>query len=291
MGKITKNNQKSYRVCHCEPSHAEKQSACPPFCLWLKAKPKNLAWRSSKKCILYVILALTTFILSSTSYAEWKPITTYVEHDYFQCEDVIIHSAKFNPSLITLQALVAPPPGNRAQYILDKTNSIIAINAGFFTPDLKPIGLIKSNNKILSKLHKTSWWSIFYIKNGVPYIKLPKNWKNSKHIEFAVQAGPRLIVSKKITQVKDNDSKTPRSAIGINEKNEVVLAIAPTPGLTLKEWANCLLKPAPQGPSLKDAMNLDGGSSSQMSIKYKDTQFDDHGLVPVPSFITVKSKK
>ena len=45
-----------------------------------------------------------------------------------------------------------------------RTDSLIAINGGFFSPDFEPLGLRIEQSQQRNPLKKTSWWGVFYIK-------------------------------------------------------------------------------------------------------------------------------
>ncbi|MFW5976504.1 MAG: phosphodiester glycosidase family protein [Bacillota bacterium] len=101
------------------------------------------------------------------------------------------------------------------------------------------------------------------------------DWDN-KNLKSIVQAGPRLIKKGKITitgfeeqfQTDVIQGRAPRSALGVTEDNHLILVSVDgrqgqlSIGMTLMELANFLKK-----LGLKEAVNLDGGYSTQMVVR------------------------
>ena len=238
--------------------------------------------------ILIFLLNVCILFCSSSSNADWQRATGSIEYNNLTCGGIVIHAVRFKPNNVSISNFVQPPPGNFAENILINKNTDVVINGAYFTPEVIPIGLLINKGTKLSRLHKTSWWSIFYLKNNLPNIVLPNSIDNLNKIDFAIQAGPRLIIRGRTPKLKESEGKTPRSAIGIDKSNNVILATSAPNVLFMKDWAMCLRNK--NGLDLISAMNLDGGSSSQMSFKKNGEQINYRGLSPVPSFILIKNK-
>jgi uncharacterized protein YigE (DUF2233 family) len=79
---------------------------------------------------------------------------------------------------------------------------------------------------------------------------------------MAIQAGPRLVVNGKVPKLKSEISQ--KTAIGINRKGEVILLTTLYP-FSVNELAKLMAKPESKGGlGCRYALNLDGGSSSQL---------------------------
>ena len=240
--------------------------------------------------LILVIYLLASPLFISNAFANWVPLAKSIDFAVFTCNNVHLKTVRFYPSNVKIENLVYPKPGNIAKAVITTEKASVVINGGYFTPEIKPIGLIINNNSTLSKIHNTSWWSIFSITDNKPNIALPKHLSIKKRLSFAVQAGPRLIVNNQILSFKESEGQVPRSAIGIDFKGRIIIAMAPLPGLSMKDWALCLKKKFPHGPGCFNAMNLDGGSSSQISIRGNNFKLDEVGLSSVPSFIVIWNK-
>lgn len=240
--------------------------------------------------LLVALLTLFSIQLAPVSSFAWSKINKGIEHKYFNCENTSYHIVKLNPGLVNISSVVFRPYGKFAKDVISQNNADVVINGSFFTPEQSPIGLIISDGIQLSKVHKTSWWSIFYIEKNIPKISLARDISSFTDVSFAIQAGPRLIINESIPNFKNKNEVAPRSAIGIDKENNIFMAVSKN-GITNEALAKCLMKKYPEGPELINAMNLDGGSSTQMAVRINGETNSDASIIPVPNFIIVKSKE
>lgn len=168
-----------------------------------------------------------------------------------------------------------------AQY----SNALISINGGFFDQDFNPLGLRISEGALLNSIKPISWWGVFYIKNNKPYIVSLKRFSFNKSIDFAIQSGPRLLVEGKAPSLKQGIAD--RSALGITADNKVIILVSTNAAMTTDELAHLL-----KSPPLYciNAINLDGGSSSQLYARIKSFQLNVRGFSNVSDAIVVKKK-
>ncbi len=100
---------------------------------------------------------------------------------------------------------------------------------------------------------------------------LGKGWQDA---DFIVGVGPRLVANGRVYMTADEEEfpadirigRAPRSAVGITKDGKYLLAVVDgrqshSVGLTLTDWAKLLVK-----FGARDALNLDGGGSSDLVI-------------------------
>ena len=166
----------------------------------------------------------------------------------------------------------------------------LTINGGFFSPDFKPLGLRVQNGTTRSYLKKTSWWGVFYIKNKQPHIVSQRYYPKNMRMEFAIQAGPRLLVNGHIPKLKGGYAE--RSALCITHKGEVVITITEHAPLTTRQFAQILKKPASKGGiDCYQALNLDGGNSSQLYARINDFSLKVTSFHDVTDAVIVQPRK
>lgn len=159
-------------------------------------------------------------------------------------------------------------------------HAVIGINGGFFTPDLKPLGLRIDQGKIKSPLRNTAWWGIFFTRGEQAFIVAPRAFKADKNINFAVQSGPRLIINGRIPSLKPGVAN--RTALGITRDNKIILLVTSHFPLTTDELAAFMQASEAQGGlACVNALNLDGGSSTQLYATLNDFTLN------IPSFAQV----
>jgi len=199
-------------------------------------------------------------------------------------ERTTIHAFEIDPAKVRLDIVIAgksKPDGTTVDDLARRNKAALVINGGFFSEERKSIGLLVQSGKTINPIHKTSWWSIFGLKNGTPFIATPKEFVPSADISMAVQAGPRLVVEGAVPKLKDDFA--PRSAIGITKDNNVILVVTEGIPISLKELAKRMKNSRFEGGlECPNAMALDGGGSTQLFAKIKKFELSIEGL----SYIT-----
>ena len=190
-----------------------------------------------------------------------------------------------NQQLGIMLAKDTPSKDGSAPTLKRSSHSLIAINGGFFTPKREPIGLRISNHQILNPLKSISWWGIFSVKNQTASITSPYHFHHQNDIDFAIQAGPRLLVSKKIPTLKPGFAN--RTALGITTNGQVILLVTENLPITTTELAKIMRK---QPLDCADALNLDGGGSTQLYAHMKRFHLDVPGFSQVSDAVVVKPR-
>jgi len=202
-----------------------------------------------------------------------------------------IHALKINPSLYSLGIASASQLERRAAHVTTYakwSNSLIAINGGFFSPDYEPLGLRISSGKLLNPMRQISWWGIFTLKNNQPAIVSNDQYQADNSPEFAIQSGPRLLQKGQVVSNIKELADT-RSALCINKTGQIVIIVTEHLPLTPTVLANRIRRTESQGGlSCQDAINLDGGHSSQLYAKIGETIINIPNLSPVADAIIVR---
>lgn len=173
--------------------------------------------------------------------------------------------------------------------LVDLNKAVIGVNGGFFSPDLRPLGLRIDQGQIKNPMKATSWWGVFYTQDSQAYITSPKNFKNNKNINFAIQSGPRLIINGQIPNLKTAFSN--RTALGITRDGKIILLVTGRFPLDMDELAHIMLASTDEGGlNCIDALNLDGGSSTQLYAKVNNFTLNVPSLALVADAVLVIPK-
>ena len=150
--------------------------------------------------------------------------------------------------------------------LVDKSRAVLGINANFFDEHSRPLGVVISNGNFHQDVHKggNTLTGIFQRSRRGPSI-IHRGDFSSKKISEAIQAGPRILTNKKAVTVRANsNAHSRRSGVCIDEENRVVFFITSGMlGVTIPELQTLLRLPE---IACKDALNLDGGGSSQLFL-------------------------
>jgi exopolysaccharide biosynthesis protein len=162
----------------------------------------------------------------------------------------------------------------------------VVINGGYFGKDGKSLGLRVCDGKKFGGLHPANW-GVFFIEDGKARVLHTRGFarqhKRLQGITQAVQCGPRLVVDGRTTDLKPQVAR--RTALGIQRDGKVVVAVSDGV-LSFQEWAK--LWADKSGLNCRDALNLDGGGSTQISLKTKKKSLEVSGSWPVPDAIVIE---
>jgi len=177
-----------------------------------------------------------------------------------------LYAFKFSPTRYTLRLARAVDGGESGTDILTlakMAHALVAVNGGFFSPDATPLGLRVQDGQQLNPIKPISWWGVFRMEKGKPYISTWRDFSLNPKVSFAIQAGPRLLVNGTIPSLKPGNAD--RTALCITTQGEVVVVATANASLTLQQLAQHLRARSQHGGlDCVDALNLDGGTSTQL---------------------------
>lgn len=242
---------------------------------------------------IYLFLILISLIsFSSYSATRWQQLDPGIEYQdleggiltpWSHIHVFRIDLTKNKLGLVTAKHLSLKNAS--ADQFAERSNALISINGGFFDHKFNPLGLRINNNKLQNPLKRISWWGIFYIKNNQPYITNVRRFNYDNDIEFAVQSGPRLLIKGNIPSLKVGSAD--RTALGITPDGKLIILVSTNTPMSTNELAQ-ILKAPPLYCS--DAINLDGGSSSQLYAHINKFQLNVHGFSNVSDGVIVKPR-
>jgi len=250
------------------------------------------------KIIIRIIISLLFILGTSLSYGKtsWQTLAKGLQYTQLTISPGFpngsIHAFKFNLKNYRLDLDLTHnnqyPLLSVKSLVLEK-KALLGINGGFFTPDLKPVGLRIKNHQVQSPIKNISWWGVFYIKNNKAYIVKKSHFKNQNSIKLAVQSGPRLIINGRIPRLKPGLAH--RSALCITKQGDVIILATQNLLISTKQLANIIRKPLPKnGLGCYNALNLDGGNSTQLYANIGTFQLNIPSFVPVADALLVYPK-
>ena len=246
-----------------------------------------------KKTLFLLVLCL----LPSFAFADWKMVEPGI--DYRREGEPTVHFFRIDPARYRLDLLLASDYKVAAltmENYRTKSGALFVINGGFFDESFRSLGLLHRNGQTINPVREVSW-GIFLIDAKGPRIIQRKDWLPSRAVasavlreaawksdgvKTAIQVGPRLVVDGKVQTFKEAEPSR-RSAIGITPEGLIEIVLSENL-LTLKEWAETLQKDCP------NALNLDGGGSSQLSAAFSGLSLKIDGMTTVPNAVAVFKK-
>lgn len=193
---------------------------------------------------------------------------------------------RLDPGLIELRAIHAPALLDAAGFRA-AAGGIAAINGHYFDPAYKPLGLLVSEGRELSRLRRVDH-GIFGVAAGRPFLDHARSFKAPKALEFAIECGPRLVVDGQPLQLKQGVAR--RTAIGYDGSGRILL-IATEGVIALLDLADFAARPlAGGGLAAVGLLNLDGGSSTMFDLHTASRHVAIRSAVEVPVGVVVKRR-
>jgi exopolysaccharide biosynthesis protein len=186
-----------------------------------------------------------------------------------------------------------------------ESDAVAVVNAGFFTPERRPTGLLVSAGRTLSPFVPRAGGAgsgVFLLENGTAsLIARDQVGKRSfQDVTLAIQAGPRIIEpGGKNGIVSDDGARANRTVIGTDGRGRVVLAVVLGPagwasGPTLYELQHLLgdhgLGRTSTELAFRFALNLDGGPSTGMHVRSHERALDAPESAPVHSVLALRAR-
>lgn len=247
---------------------------------------------SRQTIALLKILFFAFFTQTAFAGTEWRELSPGLEYQDLSASLLTpwSHIHAFRISLQDNQlSLISASDMDRPHASVDDfsrfSKALLAINGGFFDNQYKPLGLRVNNHKQKSAIKQISWWGVFYTRNKKAYITPANQFNFNRSINFAIQSGPRLLVNNRIPPLKAGRAE--RSALGITHDGRIIILVTDNMPLSTTELAQ-LMKAKPL--DCENALNLDGGSSSQLKAKINAFQIDVHGFSNVSDAVLVKQR-
>ncbi len=165
--------------------------------------------------------------------------------------------------------------------------SAVVANGGFFDTDGRTLGLRIARGKQIAPLRKADW-GVFYVSPKGARIVHTRDWASwsprvKARVREAVQCGPRLVVDGQVLHLKPQWAR--RTGLGVMRDGRIVLAVTEDE-MSFAAWA--ALWARRDGLNCRDALNLDGGGSTQIAIRTSKASYDVSGAWPVPDVVAVK---
>jgi len=160
-----------------------------------------------------------------------------------------------------------------AQQFLERTDATAVFNGPFFDVDGSPMGLLVVDGERRGALRPVDW-GVFSIDAQGASIVHTADWVEREGVLQALQVGPRLVVAGEALALKRQAAR--RTALCVLPDGRLNVLVAGSP-LWAGDLAGFL-----KDQGCTDALNLDGGPSSQLYLSRAGIVVDEPGSSPVP---------
>lgn len=242
-----------------------------------------------RQSIIHFFILWLNLLVLPHAHAEWKTLAPGVSyqdlappilHDLSHLHVFKIDLKRYELKLIPKHATERSLPSIYQYAAIEHAN--LAFNGGFFDEKQQPLGLRISKFQRLNPFKNITWWGVFTIQNQIAQIQAAKAFQPNAKIEFAIQSGPRLLIDGKSPHLHPGFAE--RTALCVLPHHEMAIVISQYFPLTLQQLADILKAPPLE---CQNALNLDGGSSTQFIAKFPGFYRHMPGLASVADAIAV----
>lgn len=200
---------------------------------------------------------------------EVEKAMTLTQSAIIKKNNITLHYVTFDSRLYDIEVADQPNgPGSLwkdAKSAAKAHGALVAINAGFFTPEGKPLGLCIDDGLKSGFFNQSSLGAgaLQVTKQGEAEI-IRRSKINTKNAQHLLQAGPFLREKgRSISHLSEKEAR-PRSFIAWDGKNGWMLGYVEK--ITLKDLGHYLKSLDIPGFKIETVLNLDGGRSSQLYV-------------------------
>jgi Phosphodiester glycosidase len=194
------------------------------------------------------------------------------------------HAFKIDLGVAELRLIPADGPSSRrsVEQIVAPYPAVVAANASFFDKDSRAMGLAVDENRVLVASKRPSWGALVVRENSAR-IMLGRDIHDPRAHRLILQGLPRLVVAGRVSRLKPQTAeRTAVCAAG----SIVVLVVATR--VEASAFAHFLADPPEKGGlGCRDALNLDGGPSTQLVVRLPALTLSVPGGWGVPNALTV----
>lgn len=209
-----------------------------------------------------------------------------------------VDPARFEFKLLSAPLLMETPLA-WVDEMMGKTKAVAAVNASFYVLETdEPVGLVVSDAGTINPWRQGAGSGVFRSRDSWVHIEWAKKFSPSwKEDALVIQSGPLVVEPGRKPGIYRNTKKyRARTAIGVDEKNRVIISCTmrkndedpELSGIDLFELMQImLLKSSWGGLGLATGLNLDGGTSSAMSINHPNLKLKIRSTHPVRNGIAI----
>ena len=254
-----------------------------------------------------IVLGILSILLGCAAGAQPKvpsfkvvsPGLEYRQVDLTAPRPIRMHQLRCDPKKVRFHLLMASDLKGKksktatAEEMRKGLNQLAVINSSYFGHQKEILGYSERYGKHLNSQLTNGgvFTGFFYWDGGRAGLKQSAE-SRPKGVPVLFECGPRLVWNGAEIQGLGKNSLANRSGVAIDKQGRVILfALGSTSVTTLAELPTLLMKSVAQGGvDAERALNFDGGSSTQFSLKAGKEQTLLPGRVQVPVFLGVSKR-
>ena len=221
----------------------------------------------------------------------WRPVVPGLERRSEERAGVKTEALRIDLTRLRVRVATARGLGERAltaREFAERTGALAVVNGGFFDPEWHPVGLRISGGRPVGGSLRPGLGALVLIgdRSARARVVLGSDLSRLGSVREALQCGPRLVLGGVPNRLKPQISR--RTTAGIDAAGRLVLLVTRSGALEAGELAALLAAPEAEGGyGLTEALNLDGGGSTQLFLRSVGHKLDVPGETPVADALVV----
>ncbi|GCF07780.1 phosphodiester glycosidase family protein [Dictyobacter arantiisoli] len=196
--------------------------------------------------------------------------------------------ARFDLNKVHLSVGYQPDKPLALKDWMKQTNALAVINGGYFDQQNQSTALIVANSQVYGTSYANCCGMFSVNSQGQVSIRSLADQPydpSTEQITQATQSRPMLIVNGKRTQFQETTAASPRSVVAMDNQGRLLFIVSPSQAFSMDELADLLIQ---SDLNIKNALNLDGGTSTGLYVKAGSQRVTLDSVNPLPIVIIVK---
>ena len=246
--------------------------------------------RAGFAALAFAVLALAAPALAAPTSVDWKELGPGASRATLIARDGVTQILLFRFGLDHYRAEVVvgagwpPRPATAADLCRDR-RAIAAVNGGFFDERRRPLGLRIAQSVVRVPLRPKVDWGVLLLDAAGARIVHSRDFDGHASASKAgpsgaIQVGPRLVGDGRALQLKPQRAR--RTAVALDRGGGTLTLVVVDDPIDAGELAEQLA-----AAGFDSAILLDGGPSTQLSLRLGSAKLDLPGGYAVPDLLTI----
>jgi exopolysaccharide biosynthesis protein len=215
--------------------------------------------------------------------ASWRTVAPGIEQ--LHLEDGDAELVRFDLGQYEADIVV---PGPRrpltAAAARSQAGGVLAVNGGFFDEHGRSLGLRIADGKVAVPTRRKVDWGVLLLRGGQAAIVHSRDYVPDRAVVGAVQVGPRIVVDGRPTPLKPQVAR--RTAVALDREGRFLTVLVTREAVAASDLAQALVR-----LGFENAIMLDGGPSSQLSLAMGEAALEIPGAYAVPDLVVVRPRQ
>lgn len=215
--------------------------------------------------------------------AAWRQLAPGARSAALSAGGVAVFVVQFDLETFRADVVVgegSPPRPQTAEQLRAAQSAVAVVNGGFFDERRAPLGLRIAGGKTRVPLRPRVDWGVLVVRERRAQIVHSRDFRPDPNITAAIQVGPRIVTDGVPLKLKPQAAR--RTAVALDKEGRLLSLVI----------VDGVIQAGPLAARLAAfgvdaALMLDGGPSTQLSLKLGHAEIDVPGGYSVPDLLIV----